>query len=100
MLRVAKYDAAAFLVAINGDKVVGCIRAVYDGSRAIIHLLSMHPDYQKHGTGTKLVKSAVAELKRRGAPTVSVTVTNASMGYWVKLGFKTLPVHLMLRTID
>jgi N-acetylglutamate synthase-like GNAT family acetyltransferase len=100
MLRVSKCDAAIFLVAADEGKAVGCVRAIYDGSRALIHLLSVHPEYQNNGTGTKLVKSAMVELKQRGAPTVSVTVTDASKGYWAKLGFATLPVHLMLISID
>jgi hypothetical protein len=37
-------------------------------------------------------------LKARGAPTVSVTVTDASKGYWDKLGFEQVPVFLMLKT--
>jgi hypothetical protein len=43
-------------------------------------------------------KGRVTELKARGAPTVSVTVTDASKGYWDKLGFEQIPVFLMLKT--
>jgi N-acetylglutamate synthase-like GNAT family acetyltransferase len=98
MLRVAKCDAAVFLVAETDSRAVGCIRATYDGARAMIHLLSVHPEYQNHGIGTKLVKAAIKELKARGAPTVSVTVTDASKGYWDKLGFEQIPSFLMLKT--
>jgi N-acetylglutamate synthase-like GNAT family acetyltransferase len=98
MLRVAACDAAVFLVAETDGRVIGCIRAVYDGARAMIHLLSVHPDYQNQGTGTKLVKAAIQALKTKGAPTVSVTVTDASQGYWDKLGFERIPAYLMLKT--
>ena len=98
MLRVAACDAAVFLVAADGSRTIGCIRAVYDGARAMIHLLSVHPEYQHPGIGTKLVNSAIKTIKARGAPTVSVTVTDASQGYWSKLGFKQVPAFLMLKT--
>ena len=98
MLRVAKCDAAIFLTAADNERAIGCIRATYDGARAMIHLLSVHPEYQNHGIGSKLVKGAITELKARGAPTVSVTVTDASKGYWDKLGFEQVPAFLMLKT--
>ena len=98
MLRVAQCAAAVFLTAADNERAIGCIRATYDGARAIIHLLSVHPEYQNHGIGSKLVKAAITELKARGAPTVSVTVTDASKGYWDKLGFEQVPAFLMLKT--
>jgi ribosomal protein S18 acetylase RimI-like enzyme len=98
MLRVAQCDATVFLTAADNESAVGCIRATYDGARAMIHLLSVHPEYQNRGIGTKLVKAAIKELKSRGAPTVSVTVTDASKGYWDKLGFEQVPAFLMLKT--
>lgn len=97
MMRIAKCDAAIFLVAEIDGKIIGCIRATYDGSRAMIHLLSVHPEYQHCGIGRKLVKSIIKLLNGRGAPTVSVTVTNASKGFWDKLGFTEIPVFLMLK---
>ena len=98
MLRVAQCAAAVFLTAADNERAVGCIRSTYDGARAMIHLLSVHPEYQNHGIGSKLVKAAITELKARGAPTVSVTVTDASKGYWDKLGFEQVPAFLMLKT--
>ena len=97
MRRVAECDAAIFLVAVTDSTVIGCIRAVYDGSRAMIHLLSVHPEFQHRGVGTKLVNSVVQILHDRGTPTVSVTATDSSKGFWDQLGFNKLPVYLMLR---
>ena len=99
MRRVAACEAAVFLVAEINGQPEGLIRAVYDGSRALIHLLSVHPRSQRHGIGRALVDAVQAELRRRGAPTVSVTVTAASAGFWTKQGFDALPVHLMLKNI-
>jgi ribosomal protein S18 acetylase RimI-like enzyme len=99
MKRVAKCAAAVFLVAEAHEQPCGFIKAVYDGSRALIHLLSVHPRHQRSGIGRALVHAAVAELQRRGAPSVSVTVTEKSTGFWERIGFKRLPVFLMLQEL-
>ncbi|GAH16262.1 unnamed protein product, partial [marine sediment metagenome] len=72
MKRVKECSAAIFLVAEANGKVVGCIRGVYDGSRALIHLLSIHPKYQKRGIGTNLVKKIIERFKKRGACILSI----------------------------
>ncbi|MDP7078769.1 MAG: GNAT family N-acetyltransferase [Candidatus Undinarchaeales archaeon] len=100
MRRVAACDAAVFLVAEVEGRSVGLVRAVYDGSRALVHLLSVHPDQQGRGVGTTLLQACVDELVRRGAPTVSVTVSEASAAFWEKVGFARLPVFVMLKEVE
>ena len=100
MRKVAECDAALFLIVVINSTVVGCIRAIYDGSRAMIHLLSVHPEFQNRGIGTNLVNSVVQVLNDRGALTISVTVTDSSRVFWDKLGFNKLPVYLMIRDIN
>ena len=43
MARVRSCDAAVFLACEVDGKVVGAVRGTYDGSRAIIHQLSVPP---------------------------------------------------------
>lgn len=96
MKRVSACEAAVFLVA-EMEKPCGLIRAVYDGSRALIHLLSVHPDYQRCGIGTALFNAVCKELSHRGAPSVSATVIEQSVGFWEKQGFKRTPAFLVLK---
>jgi ribosomal protein S18 acetylase RimI-like enzyme len=98
MQRVSACGAAVFLVADVDGELQGLVRAIYDGSRAIILLLSVTPAFQRRGIGTALVAAAESELRRRGAPTVSVTVTEASMDFWRKQGFDIMPIRLMLKS--
>lgn len=95
MKRVKACEAAVFLVCEANGKVAGLVRGVYDGSRAIIHLLSVHPTYQGHGIGTALVRETVKRFEERGAPTVSATVTDESLGFWQKVGFKKTKAFLV-----
>ena len=99
MRRVAACDAAIFFVAEVDGQAKGLIRGIYDGSRAMIHLLSVHPNAHGQGIGGALVEAMYAELRSRGVPTVSVTVMDGSAGYWTKQGFDQLPVFLMLREV-
>jgi ribosomal protein S18 acetylase RimI-like enzyme len=94
--RVSACETAVFLVS-ETDIPCGFVKAVYDGSRALIHLLSVHPDYQNYGIGTALVNAVCKELSYRGAPSVSATVTEHSAGFWEKHGFKRMPVFLVLK---
>jgi N-acetylglutamate synthase-like GNAT family acetyltransferase len=89
MKRVSKCKAAVYLVAEEGGKVVGLVRGIYDGSRALIHQISVHPSYQKRGIGSALVREIAREFKRRGAPTLAVTASERSEKFFKKLGFKT-----------
>ena len=99
MKRVAACGAALIFVAEIDARPCGFIKAVYDGSRALIHLLSIHPDYQRCGIGSVLVDAVSAEFLQRGAPTVSVTASRQSVRYWETLGFEFLPVVLMLKKL-
>jgi ribosomal protein S18 acetylase RimI-like enzyme len=98
MQRVAACDAAIFLVAEIDGYPQGLVRAVYDGSRAMIHLLSVSQEAQRRGIGSALVTAVRSHLRDRGAPSVSVTVTDASAGFWRAQGFERLPVFVMLKS--
>ncbi|MFX1250016.1 MAG: GNAT family N-acetyltransferase [Promethearchaeota archaeon] len=93
-------EAAVFLVAEMGEQPCGFVRAVYDGSRALIHLFSIHPNYQHQGVGSALINAICTELSHRGAPTISVTVTEKSVGFWKKKGFMRTPAFLVLKNLD
>jgi ribosomal protein S18 acetylase RimI-like enzyme len=88
MKRVKTCSAAVFLVCEIDGKVVGVIRGNYDGSRAIIHQLSVHPAYQRQGIGTDLVNHIIKRFQQMGAPTVSATVMEQSLSFWEKVGFR------------
>ena len=95
MKRVKACSAAVFLVCEIEGKVVGVVRGNYDGSRAIIHQLSVHPVYQRRGIGAVLVKEIVKSFQQMGAPTVSATITEESLRFWQKIGFRKTKAFLV-----
>lgn len=96
MKRVARCSAAEFLVAEEDGNTLGFVRGVYDGSRAMIHQLSVHPSYQGKGAGSRLVREICQAFSKRGAPIFSATVTANSVGFWEKNGFQRSEVFLVL----
>lgn len=95
MKRVKACSAAVFLVCEIDGIVVGVVRGDYDGSRAIVHQLSVHPAYQRRGIGTALVNEIVKKFRQMGAPTVSATVIEESLPFWQKVGFRKTKVFLV-----
>lgn len=91
MKKVKTCKAAVFLVCEIEGKVVGAIRGNYDGSRAMIHQLSVHPTYHRRGIGTALVKKMVKRFQQIGGPTVS----EESLLFWQKLGFRKTKAFLV-----
>ena len=87
MLRVRDCTAAEFLVAEEGDVAVGMVRGSYDGSRAIIYLASVHPDYQRRGIGRALVLEIADRFKKRGANSIAVIVPGDA-AFWKKMRFR------------
>ncbi len=87
MLRVHECQAAEFLVAEVGGKVVGMIRGTYDGSRAVIYLASVHPDHQRHGIGRALVMEIAQRFKDRGGGSIAVIVPGDA-AFWKKMNFR------------
>lgn len=95
MKRVMNCDSAIFLVCEVEGSVIGFIRGSFDGSRAMIHQLSIKPKYQKKGMGLELVNEIVNIFKKRGANTVSANITEQSYEFWKKIGFNKLDVFLV-----
>ncbi len=87
MLKVHQCQAAEFLVAEQDGKAVGMIRGTYDGSRAIIYLVSVHRDCQRQGIGRSLVLEIARRFKERGAGSLSVIVPG-ELGFWQRMRFR------------
>jgi len=100
MRRASQCAAAVFLVAEEDARPVGLIRGIHDAARALIHLLSVHPNRQRQGKGQALVAAISAEFRRRGSSGTTVTVSERSAPFWEKIGFARLPVFLMLTNFD
>ena len=100
MLRVHQCPAAVFLVAEENGLPVGMSRGVYDGSKALIHIVSVHPRYQHRGIGTALVRETARRFKGMGATNISVTVPGDNLEFWKRLSFRLTTRIMFAHPID
>ncbi len=66
MNRVRKCRCAVFLVCETEGKIVGLIRGNCDGSRAMSHQLSVHPNCQRRGIRRRLAEEILLRFKEMG----------------------------------
>jgi ribosomal protein S18 acetylase RimI-like enzyme len=78
---IAKKLAVAdglFFVAADGLHVVGTVMAGYDGHRGWIYSLAVHPDKQKKGIGSALLRHAESALLALGCVKINLQVVEGN----------------------
>lgn len=78
------------LVELNDNKIIGSILGVFNGRRAWIYHLAIHPGFQKRGLGSMLLKKAQIALKKVGAERVLLWVDKDNLGvipFYLKNGY-------------
>jgi ribosomal protein S18 acetylase RimI-like enzyme len=79
-----------FLVALDGDLVVGSIIAGYDGHRGWLYAVAVLNNRGRRGVGTALVRAAEARLHSMGCSKINLQVrsTNANaVAFYRRLGY-------------
>ncbi len=78
-----------FLVARDGDAMVGCGGAEAYQFAALIRSIAVRPEYRSHGIGRRLVRQLLDRLASRGLREFYLLTTTAE-DYFKKRGFKTI----------
>jgi len=84
-----------FLVAIDGDAVVGSVMAGYDGHRGWLYYLASDPARRGEGIGRLLVTEAERRLEELGCPKVQLMVRPdniAARGFYDALGYESFDI--------
>lgn len=79
-----------FLVAADGDTVVGSVMAGYDGHRGWLYYLASAPHRRGEGIARALVEAAEDLLRAMGCPKVQLMVRPGNVearGFYDALGF-------------
>ncbi len=72
-------QADAVLLALAGDRIVGCVIAIFDGWRGNIYRLAVAPELKRQGIATRLMAEAERRLRAQGAKRVAAVVDSQSM---------------------
>jgi ribosomal protein S18 acetylase RimI-like enzyme len=79
-----------FLVALDGDQVIGSIMAGYDGNRGWLYAVAVLNSHRRLGVGTALVRNAEEHLRSMGCRKINLQVraSNAAVaGFYDRLGY-------------
>ena len=92
-------DADLFLVAREGEEVVGCVLGGWDGRRGWIYHLAVKPSRQRSGVARTLIHELEARLTRKGAKRVNAQVyesNTASLQFFRACGYESRPDLVMI----
>ncbi len=78
-----------FIVARDGDRIVGCGGAEAYQFAALIRSIAVVPDYRSQGLGRRMVRQLLDRLASRGLREFYLLTTTAE-AYFKKRGFKTI----------
>jgi ribosomal protein S18 acetylase RimI-like enzyme len=67
-------DPDLFLVAHEGEEIVGCVLGAWDGRRGWINHLAVKPSHRRRGTASELVGEVERRLVQKGAKKVNAQV--------------------------
>jgi ribosomal protein S18 acetylase RimI-like enzyme len=90
IVRKRRVQPELFLVAIDGNRVVGTVMAGYDGHRGWINYLAVDVDARRRGIGRALMASAEKSLAALGCPKINLQVragNDDALAFYGHLGF-------------
>jgi predicted N-acetyltransferase YhbS len=76
-----------FLIARDGEQIVGSAAAFNYGPFAAIGLVGVHPQHQRRGIGYAIMAHLVAALEQQGCPIMYLDATEMGAPVYAKLGF-------------
>jgi ribosomal protein S18 acetylase RimI-like enzyme len=63
-----------FFIAIADHKVVGSAMSGFDGHRGWVYYVAVHPDYQRRGIGSALMRKVESALVDIGCPKLNLQI--------------------------
>lgn len=88
--RQLQQGADLFLLAELNGEVAGTVMGGYDGHRAAVYYLGVHPDYRGRGIANALLSRLEKKLIARGCPQINVLLDADSgwiTGLYERLGY-------------
>jgi ribosomal protein S18 acetylase RimI-like enzyme len=86
----ARRNPGTFLVAVDGDRIVGSAMGAWDGRRGWLYHVAVVPEVRRLGLGSALVAAAEAALRAAGCRRVLVLVETANepaLSFWRARGY-------------
>ncbi|MCF2141590.1 MAG: GNAT family N-acetyltransferase [Candidatus Lokiarchaeota archaeon] len=88
--RFATKNPDLFLIGLINNRVIGVVMGAFDGRRGYVHHLAVHPDFQKQGIGTTLMKELMTQFQAQHVEKVHLFVERSNadvIAFYEKLGW-------------
>ena len=92
-----------FLVAVDGEELIGTAMVGFDGHRGWLNYLAVKPSHRRRGIGSALVQQAEADLSALGCPKLNLQVradNDAVVAFYRRHGFEIEPRISMGKRLD
>jgi spermidine synthase len=90
-----------FMVAREGDDIVGMGRAIGDGvSDAFIHDITVTASRRGEGIATRIVSALVRHLKQRGIDWIGLIAKGGACGVYARCGFRPMEDAVPMRYVE
>ena len=87
-------DAELFVLATDGERIVGSLMGGWNGWRGDMARLAVHPDYRRRGIAQRLVEEVEARLRELGCTRITGLVFVTEPGapeFWANAGYEPDP---------
>ena len=94
LLARLRHEDGLFLVAVDGDRLVGSLIGSWDGWRAGHARLAVDPGHRRRGVATRLVEEVERRQRALGAERSSIRVfhnEDGAVAFWTALGYQAEP---------
>lgn len=91
--KMLKLNPYSNFVAVEGEKIVGTILAIFNGRRGWIYHLAVHLTFQRFGIGSILMKKSEVALKKVGCRRILLAVDEDNfnaLNFYNKNGYKVI----------
>ena len=84
---LAEYRKGIVLKAVNGDKIIGSVRAYAEGDTVYVGKLIVHPDYQNRGLGKRLLETIESRLQKKRFELFTGGKSERNLQFYEKAGY-------------
>ncbi len=94
-----KSDDESIILAVQDNRIVGCVFFVYDPWISTIFHLGVHPEYRNNGIATQLLSDAEKIIQDRGVNSVGIYVEDKNekiLEFYRKRGYNEFDSYLCL----